>query len=373
MIWRWLRRHPSVVDVGLVAFLLIVGVGAAVHSQHDRPAALILGAVETLPLLFRRRYPVEVTLTVAAAALAMVVLEVWIVPVQLGVALYTLGAAQGVRRHIALGTAVIVALGIGVFASDGLAFGAAAARVVFLAAAMFLGESIGSRRAYIHEIEDRAERLERQQETERERAAAQEQARIAREFHDVIAHALSVIVVQASAALDAFDRDPARARAPIEHVENAARTALADLRRVLGVLHTEPDYEPQPSLDQVDDLVDRIRTTGLDVSLEIEGARQSLPAALDLSAYRIVQEALTNVLKHAHASRIDVQIRYGDTLQLDVRDDGNVVANGTPNPLGRGLIGMRERAALLGGTFDAGPEAAGGYRVHASFPLTGDA
>jgi signal transduction histidine kinase len=159
---------------------------------------------------------------------------------------------------------------------------------VFLIAAAVLGDSMGSRRAYVSEIEQKADRLERERESENRRAAAEEQARIARELHDVIAHALSVIVVQAGAADDAFGVDPARAREPIRAIDSAARAALGDLRRVLGILQSSTEYEPQPRLDQLDRLVDQVRATGLHVSVEFEGALRPLPTAVDLSAFRIV-------------------------------------------------------------------------------------
>ena len=214
-------------------------------------------------------------------------------------------------------------------------------------------------------------RLEREQEIEAARAAAEEQARIARELHDVVAHALSVIVVQAGAADDAFDRDPGAARSSIRAVDESARSALADLRRVLGLLHDDgPDYEPQAGLERLDRLIESVRATGLAVSLEIEGLQRPLPPSVEMSAYRIVQEALTNSLKHAKAEQVRIRIRYSDTLEVDVRDDGRGAANGAATP-GRGLIGMRERVTLLGGTLTAGPDAEG-YRVRADIPIEVD-
>jgi signal transduction histidine kinase len=370
MIWSWLHRNPRLADIGLVCVLLFLGVAAALRNGHDHRLTVVFAVAETVPLLLRRRFPLGVVLSVAAIALAMVALEIWLLPLQLGVALYTLSSSGSGRRERTVAAGVIVALGVAVLATGGLEFGAAAARVVFLVAATLLGESVGSRRAYVRAIEEKAARLEREQETERQRAAAEEQARIGRELHDVVAHALSVIIVQASAADDAFGHDPAQARAPIRAVSDAARTALADLRRVLGIVNERPDYEPQPRLDQVDRLVDRVRATGLRVSLAIEGTPQRLPAALDLSAYRIVQEALTNSLKHAAAEHVSIRIRYGETLLLDIHDDGRGSANGGAPPRnGKGLIGMRERVALLGGTLSAGAGANGGYRVTATIPL----
>lgn len=367
MIWRWHHRNPRFVDLSLVGLLLALSVGVATRAG-DSEAAAILGAAQTLPLLVRRRFPASVLIAVAAGALAMIALDVWIVPLQLGVALYTLTSLRSTARERWLAVAAISTLGIAVLASGGLDFGAAAARVVFLIAAALLGESTGSRRAYVREIEEKAARLEREREAETRRAAAEEQSRIARELHDVIAHALSVIIVQAGAATDAFRRDPLLAREPVGAIDTAARVALADLRRVLGILQSAPDYEPQPRLAQLDGLADRIRATGLKVAIQVEGTPRALPAAVELSAYRVVQEALTNALKHADAEHVRIAIRYGPSLEIDVRDDGRSRVNGSAAH-GSGLIGMRERVTLLGGDLTTGPAAGGGYRVAATIPI----
>jgi signal transduction histidine kinase len=364
MIWNWLRRHPLLFDIGLVVALLAVTFGAATRHGHAT-ANVVLGTVETLPLLWRRRWPLAVVIVVTAAALAVVALGLWLVPFQLAVALYTLAATS--RTRAAVVTAVVsiaslaIALGLG-----GSAFGDSAARVVFLVAAWLLGDSIRSRRAYIHEIEEKATRLEREREAEAQRVAAEEQARIARELHDVVAHALSVIVVQAAAADDVFEVDPRRAREPIRAIDQAARAALGDLRRVLGILQDGPEYEPQPSLARLDRLVEQVRATGLEVEVEVEGAARPLPAAVDLSAYRIVQEALTNTLKHAGAAHATVLVRYGDELGLEIRDDGKGAADANG---GSGLIGMRERVAMLGGRVASGSGPEGGYVVTAQIPI----
>jgi signal transduction histidine kinase len=369
MIWSWLRRHPRVIDIALVALFLFLGIGTAVNRGHRVAVAAPLAALEALPLYWRRRRPGLVVVAVTSVVLASIAVGVWVIPLQLGVALYTLTAVREERRERAVGVAAIVAVGVAALAAGGLEFGAAAARVVFLIAAALLGDSIGSRRAYIREIEEKAERLEREQEIEARRAAAEEQARIARELHDVVAHALSVIVVQAGAADDAFDRDTGAARASIRSIDESARSALTDLRRVLGILHhDEPAYEPQAGLERLDTLVENVRATGLAVSLEIEGAQRPLPPSVAMSAYRIVQEALTNSLKHAHADHVRIRIRYGDRLEVDVRDDGRGATNGAA-AAGRGLIGMRERVTLLGGTLAVGPDPAGGYHVRADIPV----
>src|SRR5438105_11778977 len=255
MIWNWLRRHPLFVDLALVALLLPPTIAAATRHAHTT-AAIALGIVETLPLLFRRRRPLAVAVIVTAVAVAMASLGIWFLPLQLGVALYTLAAISEARVARTAGIVSLAAMTAALTAGGGLGFGDDAARVVFMVAAWLLGDSIGSRRAYVREIEEKAERLERERETEARRAVAEEQARIARELHDVVAHALSVIVVQAGAADDVFDDEPKRARGAVRAIDAAARTALADLRRVLGVLQHEADYEPLPGLARLDSLVE---------------------------------------------------------------------------------------------------------------------
>jgi signal transduction histidine kinase len=369
MIWSWLRRHPWLVDLLLVGFLLVVGVAAAVRNGRHEQAAIALSIVEVLPLLLRRRFPVPVVVFMTAVAVTMIAVGVWAVPLQLGVALYTLMSVSERRAERAVGIAAILAVAIAVLTVGGIEFGAGAARVVFLIAASLLGDSIGSRRAYVREIEEKADRLEREQKSEARRATAEEQARIARELHDIVAHALSVIVVQAGAAEDAFELDPARAREPIRAIDSAARAALTDLRGVLGVLQDSTEYEPQPSLGRLDRLIDQIRATGLNVVLEYEGSPRPLSTAIELSAYRIVQEALTNTLKHADAEHVRVRIRYGPRLEIEVSDDGGGGGNATGGTDGNGLVGMRARVALLGGVLTTGPLPGGGYRVATEIPI----
>jgi signal transduction histidine kinase len=367
MIWYSLRRHPALVDAGLVALLLAGTVLAATRHRYS-VAGIPLGVVQTLPLLWRRRSPLVVTAVVAAIALTTVSLGLWLLPFQLGVALYTLAAsASDLQAARVAGAVSVGSLAIAFAAAGSTRFGDIAFHGVFLIAAWLLGEGVRSRRAYIREIEEKAERLEREREAEAGRAVAEEQARIGRELHDVVAHALSVIVVQAGAAADVFELDPRRAREPIRAIDAAARSALADLRRVLGILKDEAEYEPQPGLGRLDSLIEQVRSTGLQVSVEIEGAPQPLPAAVDLSAYRIVQEALTNTIKHAGAEHVSVRVRYADELALEIRDDGR--SNGNGNGSGSGLIGMRERVAMLGGSVEAGSAAGGGYLVSARIPL----
>ncbi|MHB8469468.1 MAG: sensor histidine kinase [Gaiellaceae bacterium] len=367
MIWIWLRRRPLLVDAGLVAALLAFTV-AATERKHESAVALVLGIAETLPLLARRRHPAGVTVVVTLVALAIVASQEFFAPFQLAVALFTLGASVDARAPRRTALASIATMTVALSSTGYGYFGDSAARLVFLVAAWLLGDSIGSRRAYFNELEEKAARLEREQEAHTRQVAAEEQSRIARELHDVVAHALSVVVVQAAAGDDVFDEEPQRARDSLRAIESAARSALGDLRRVLGLLQDGADYRPQQGLAGLDGLVEQVRATGLEISLELEGAPRPLPAAVDLSAYRIVQEALTNTLKHAHAEHATVRVRYGDDLDLEISDDGAgaAAANGDA---GRGLIGMRERVAMLGGSVAVGPRPGGGYLVSAHIPL----
>jgi signal transduction histidine kinase len=231
--------------------------------------------------------------------------------------------------------------------------------IVLAVVAWALGEAVRSRRMAVEEGY--------------QRALGEEQARIARELHDVIAHSVSVIVVQASAADDVFDEHPDQARNALRSIDRAGRDALRELRLLLGQVRPGENGElvgPQPGLDRLDELTEPLRAGGLDVVIRREGEQSELPAGLDLSAFRIVQEALTNTLRHARATRAEVTLSYGpDLLEVDVTDDGRVTPVNGEVVAGHGLVGMRERAALLGGTLEAGPLPQGGYRVHARLPV----
>jgi signal transduction histidine kinase len=372
MIWTWLHRRPLLLDVGLVILVWVPTVAAATVHAHPFGGVLLV-TVQTLALLLRRKRPVLTVLIVMTASLVMIGLGIWLLPIQFAIALYTLAATRTPRAARSIGPASIVVTAL-VLALTGhyKEFGDSAARVVFLIAAWLLGDSIGSRQAYLREVEEKADRLERERDTEARRIVAEEQARIARELHDVIAHALSVIVVQAGAAAEVFQVEPRAAERPIRAIDTAARAALADLRRVLGILQDDPNaaYEPQPGLARLDSLVNQVRATGLEVALEIEGAIQPLPAPVDLSAYRIIQEALTNTIKHANADHARVSVRYGGDLRLEIRDDGDGATN---DDAGHGLTGMRQRVAMLGGSIEANSPTTGGYLVTALIPLGDEA
>jgi signal transduction histidine kinase len=343
---------------GVGLFLVLV-----VFDEADRNndgsvvliAGLLLVLVQAIALRWRRRQPEWVTAVILAAGLGFQLLypEV-VVPFPALLAVGSLAAARpppislvGLAGTVALAATNFFTASVedSVF-TMGLAVGAWA-----------LGEAARNRRVAIEE--------------EAHRAIGEEQARIARELHDVIAHSVSMIVVQAAAADDIFDERPDQARQALRSIEQAGRDAMRELRRLLSAVRPgfeEDSTEPQPGLDRLDELARSLRAGGLQVAVRREGSPAPLPAGLDLSAFRIVQEALTNTLRHARATRADVTLSYGpDALELDVLDDGRAPAgNGVG---GHGLVGMRERAALLGGTLEAGPDAGGGYRVHARLPL----
>lgn len=215
----------------------------------------------------------------------------------------------------------------------------------------------------------RQERM-RELERERERAVEEERARLARELHDLVSHNVGMMVVQAGAGDVLLDREPARTREALRAIEAGGREALLELRRLLGLLRDagEAELAPQPTLARLRELVDRMRAAGIDVALRMDVAAEELDAAVDLSAYRIVQEALTNVLKHARATRVEILVRrLADALEVEVTDDGTGAVAGARG--GHGLVGIAERVALLGGDLDVGAPEGGGFRVRARLPL----
>jgi signal transduction histidine kinase len=340
------------------------------------PAGLALLA--TLPVALRRRYPIPVLAVTLSTALAMYFLfDNFLIPGAV-VALYTVAAHVGRPNSIRIGlaTAFVLAFAVAKIIADvdlGNVEDSVAGAAVYgvFAAAWLLGDNLRTRRAYLGAVEERAARLEREREANVRRAAAEEQARIARELHDIIAHNVSVMTVQAAAAGDAFETQPGRVREALGSIESTGREALTELRRLLGRVRPGDGpsaFAPQPGLDRLDALVEQVRAAGLTVELTVEGRPHELSPGVDLSAYRIVQEALTNTLKHAHASKASVLVRYGaGMLEVEVVDDGQGAAGGADR--GHGIIGMRERAALVGGELRVGSAPGGGFAVRARIPL----
>ncbi len=315
-----------------------------------------LAVVQAGALRWRRRFPERVTVIALVAGLAYQLLVPEIVlPVAGFFAVGSLAAARPPRVSL-LGLAGLLALSATNFFTATV--GDAVFTMGLAVGAWALGEAARNRKVAIRE--------------ETLRAVSEEQARIARELHDVIAHSVSVIVVQAGAADHVFDEEPEKARAALRSIEAAARDAQRELHLLLAAVRPEADADPshpQPGLGRLDELAAPLRAAGLRVDLTWEGAARGLPAGVDLSAYRIVQEALTNTLLHANATRAQVTVRYAaDAVELSVLDDGR----GPPRPArdgGFGIAGMRERATMLGGKLEAGPLPGGGYRVHAHLPL----
>jgi signal transduction histidine kinase len=362
------RLQPVAIDVALCALTLAATLAWA-SRQHRVIPAVALGLVQALPLLVRRQYPLTVLALVVAASAASVS-SGDLSPFASAIALYTVAAHLERRRAFKAGVLALAALAGPLLWQTGYQPGDFVFHIVAFAAAWVVGDNVRTRRAYYRELEARATRLELEREENARRAAAEEQARIARELHDVIAHNVSVMVVQAAAANDVFEAHPERARDALRSIEATGRSALTELRRLLGVVRPSGRElrEPQPGLASLAVLVEQVRATGLSIDLELEGDLEGLPAGLDLSAYRIVQEALTNTLKHGHAASASVRLRRREhEFELEVRDDGVGEAPGSVG--GHGLIGMRERTSLLGGVLESGPAEEGGFAVRARFPL----
>jgi signal transduction histidine kinase len=395
---QWLMRRrritPIVGDVLLTLLVALLSLGAVgahhwasnlAHGRIGGPTsweAIAVTLLGTLPLLVRRRYPLAVlgaTEVAEAIYLAIGPLDSAFNGLAMAVALYTV-ATRTDRR-----TSIIVAALVGcvnelVMVVDlllGRTVGGhnVISMAVLVIGSWSLGNNVRTRRAYLAQLEERARRLELEREENTRRAVQEERAHIARELHDVVAHHVSAIAVQAGAAAEIAERNPQRARDALRLIQATSREALAEMRTLLNVLHSGDelggDRSPQPSLEHVDRLASQSRAAGLPVTIEVEGSRRPLPEALDVTAYRIVQEALTNSLKHAGPARAHVLLRFGaDALELEVADDGRgAPAGGNGSSEGRGLIGMRERVALFGGELSAGSANGRGFVVQARLPL----
>jgi signal transduction histidine kinase len=292
------------------------------------------------------------------------------------VSAYTLAShAEGMRRVLGF---TFLEVCVGIVAAVGTV-GASTSEIIlagaFYAAAYSFGSAMRNRRLYLEQVEERAAILEREHEEASKRALADERLRIAQELHDVVAHSMGVIAVQAGVGSHVIDTDPAEAKKSLDAISTTSRTALGEIRRLLGVLRADEDggYEPAPGLADLDRLFADVRGAGVTVDVRVDGERHELPPGVDLTAYRIVQEALTNVLKHAGPAAVTVTVGYEpDMVRLEVVDDGRGVNGRSPGG-GHGLVGMRERVAVYGGTLETGPRTGGGFRVAACLPYGVDA
>ena len=363
------RPDPVKLDWAVAAVLAVGGqlevwLGNGAHGE--RLVVATSGIILAAAVAVRRRYPAAAG--IVAVVLADVIALAWRPPslVTYGIAwmcaVYALAVWTSVRSF-AVGVAVfalptLVARAVGAGPSGGVEF-----TVIALVVILLVRQGIRGR-------DRRAEMAERERELAAREAVVEERARIARELHDVIAHNVSMMVVQAGAERRVLDGANGSTREVLQTIEQIGRSALTEMRRLVGMLRSdgEDPLAPQPGLDDVATLVGQVRAAGLPVELTVEGERRDLPAGIALSAYRIVQEALTNALKHAGDANAQVSIRYGaDSLELEILDDGRsgaALGNG-----GHGLVGMRERVALYGGRFDASRRPGGGFAVRAKLPI----
>jgi signal transduction histidine kinase len=376
---RLLDIAPTVALIAIGAAQLLADYhGSGFRGPHGANAAFLIAV--SLPLLVRRRHPV------VALAGVFVVQAVWLgayyhgshqppfEPFAAGVvACFALGLhadRRGLRAGLVVFALLVVASAV-VLAVGGSTVGNALPVLIWWGAAIGIGRGLRERQALVELLRERSARLERDRERDMADAALEERARIARELHDVIAHAVSLMVVQASAERRLLDPDQRRTAETLETIESSGREALGELRRLLGVLRARgrERLAPQPGRDALPELLDEGRRGGHEIRLEVEGEPVRLPAGLDLTAYRIVQEGLTNARKHAPGAAIELTLRWrAAEVEIEVADDGPGPPT-NPNGVGHGLIGMRERASLYGGSLRTGPGAGGGYRVLARLPI----
>jgi len=381
-LWPLARRYWF--DAVILALLGIGVTGAVLGRGHingpegplwfDELAMLAI----VLPLLGRRRFPFGAPAAVGIAAALISFVDKTVVPFD-GVtflagcvALFLVASLRDRFQAIAGFAIAEGVLAVVVHNDPRSGVGNFVVASIIFAVVWAVAFGVGRKSVEADEAKERAVRAEREREERARAAVAEERARIARELHDVVGHSVSVMTVQASGVRRLLRPDQDREREALLVVERTGREALAEMRRMVGVLRRPeeaPALAPQPSLDHLSRLVDQAREAGLPVELRIEGEAIQLPAGVDLTAYRLVQEGLTNVVKHAEATRAEVLVNYGDSyLEVTVRDDGKGVGNGDGG--GHGLVGMRERVSVYGGELDAGPQTGGGYRLRAKLPLT---
>lgn len=369
-------RHPTVVDALLAAALGVATLAGDPTIDGGTDVALSLALVA--PLVLRRRAPVAVFAAVMAVCLVQFFLidHVLLADLSAPIATYTL-VGYGERSRVQLLGLIVALAGAVMFAfrwTDPLAIGDVVGTIAAGSAYIVLGAALGDRRreraAQLDALQERNRLLAVERDQQAVIGAAVERARVARELHDIVAHSLSVIVRQADGGRYAATADPAAARTALDTIAETGREALAEMRRLLGVLRVggEESYAPQPGAAELSELVRQIARTGLPVSLGIEGLPRELPAGVDVTVYRVVQEALTNVMKHGVAvSRVEVVLRYlDDAVEVRVADDGHGPAPAEAG--GHGLVGMRERVDLQSGTLSAGPREGGGFEVRAVIP-----
>jgi signal transduction histidine kinase len=384
----WLRRiPPPAVDLVLaagvaVAISFAIGAEQEEGSKHPDALAYLLGVAIAALLLVRRRWPLGVLLASTGVVMIYHALDYPAIglALPLAVALFTAAAAG----HLLPAAIVMLALHLGAAwyraAEEDeplvqVIGGGTIEDLTLVAAILLLAEMLRTRRAWMTEVEERLRRTAAEREREAERSVERERLRIAHELHDVLAHTIALIGVQAGVAAEALTDSPAETRTALGTIRAKTREALTELRTTVGVLR-EPrgtaQLSPTPGLAQLQELVEAAARAGVKVDVSVSGSARTLPAMVDLAAYRIIQESLTNVVRHADASRARLSIGYeGNAVIVEVEDDGRGETNGhAAVKEGYGLVGMRERAAAVGGHLEAGPRpAGGGFRVRARLPI----
>ena len=363
MVRRW-------IDVGLGALFAVAGLAGALSHPGNAPRALVIALTVAYPsaIAVRRRYPLAAPLLALAAIMTIGLIDEQgggqdLIPFAIALCGYTLGRHVAMPSSAAAAAAAVLAF-VAALVAQGAPAGDLSGVTLLLGAPWAFGSALRTRA--------HASRRERRAAAERERLAVEEERhRIARELHDVVAHSISVVSVQTQAVRRRLRPDQQQEAEDLRAVEATIRQAMVEMRRLFGVLRAEGDdapLAPQPGLAQLPQLIENARAAGLDIRYETGGAPGEVSPGMNLTAYRIVQEALTNIRKHAHAGRVEVNVVHRpDCLEVLVRDDGRGPRlNG--HPPGHGLIGMRERVALYGGRLETGPDPDGGFRVHATLP-----
>ncbi|WP_405538137.1 histidine kinase [Streptomyces sp. NBC_00075] len=387
---RHLKAHPLVLDVALAAAVLVCMLAASFVDPHGKHGggwtarnpdslSLVLMVLGAAAIVFRRRDPMKVLAVTGTASVVESITADPRAPVAMSavIALYTVASTTDrpttwrvglLTMTVLTGSAMLAGPlpwyaqeNLGIFAWTGMAATA--------------GDAVRSRRAFVDAIRERAERAERTREEEARRRVAEERLRIARDLHDVVAHHIALVNVQAGVAAHVMDKRPDQAKEALAHVREASRSALNELRATVGLLRQSGDpeapTEPAPGLHRLAELVGTFRNAGLQVEVARADQGTTLPAAIDLAAYRVIQEALTNVQKHAGTeAKAEVSVvRVGPNIEITVLDNGPGQDGGPEEGGGHGLLGMRERVTAVGGDCTAGPRYGGGFRVHAILPV----
>ncbi|MFF8396070.1 sensor histidine kinase [Streptomyces sp. NPDC016172] len=384
------EAHPLAMDAVLAAAVLVCMVaGSFVEPRHQDSVSwalrtpdslsLVLMALGAAALVFRRRAPMTVLALTGTVSVIESVTGDPRAPVAMSavVALYTVASTTDRPTTWRVGLLTMTVLTGAAMSAGSLPWYAQENLAIFAWTGIgaTAGDAVRSRRAFVQAIRERAERAERTREEEARRRVAEERLRIARDLHDVVAHHIALVNVQAGVAAHVMDKRPDQAKEALAHVREASRSALNELRATVGLLRQSGDpeapTEPAPGLDRLDELTGTFRSAGLHVEVARADQDTTLPAAVDLAAYRIIQEALTNVQKHAGPrAKAEVSVvRVGPHIEITVLDDGSGEHESQDTGGGHGLLGMRERVTALRGTLTTGPRYGGGFRVHAILPV----